>query len=276
MQGLFEYTVMPFSLTNTPASFQEMIGTILKDMEGCIWCLNDIHIYGGDTKAEHQAIVEKVLQQWVEHGLAGNLLKSEFHVKETIFLEHVINGQEVKMDPSKPETMSKWPIQTKKKEVQELLGFANYYRRFIVNYSAKPSHLIDLTKYVPFTWGHIQQQAFDELPARLLSPPILTQFDRTLETIMDTDASNQALAGILSQYHVVNRAKQLCPVEYYAKTVSAIQCNWPIHDKELFAIVDCFRKWRDGLVGVKVNVYTDHQALQYYNTKQKLNSREAS
>ena len=63
MQGLFEYTVMPFSLTNTPASFQEMIGTILKDMEGCIWCLNDIHIYGGDTKAEHQAIVEKVLQQ---------------------------------------------------------------------------------------------------------------------------------------------------------------------------------------------------------------------
>ena len=69
--------------------------TIFKDMEGCIWYLDVIVIYGGDTEAEHQAIVEKVLQQCIEHGLAVNLLKSEFHVKVAIFLGHVINGQEV-------------------------------------------------------------------------------------------------------------------------------------------------------------------------------------
>ena len=62
-----------------------MMDTIFKEMEGCIWYLNDILIYGGDTEAEHQAIVEKVLQQCVEHGLAVNLPKSDFHVKETIF-----------------------------------------------------------------------------------------------------------------------------------------------------------------------------------------------
>ena len=157
---------MPFGLTNAPASFHEMKHTIFKDMEGCIWYLEDILIYGGDTEAEHQAIVETVLQQCVEHGLAVNLLKSKFHVKEIIFLVHVINGQEVKMDPLKLETMSQWPIPTKKKEVQAFLGFANYYRRFIVNYSAKARPLIDLTKDVRFTWGHIQQQAFDELQAR--------------------------------------------------------------------------------------------------------------
>ena len=169
-----------------------------------------------------------------------------------------MNGQQVKMDVSKLETMSKWPIPTKKREVQAFLGFANYSHRFIVNYSAKACPLIDLRKDVPFTWAHTQQQAFDELRARFLSAPILTQFDRTLETIMETDTSNQAIAGIVSQYHIVNRYKQLHPVEYYAKTLSATQRNWPIHDKELFAIVDCFRKWRDWLVGVKVNVYTDH------------------
>ena len=120
-------------------------------MEECIWYLDDILIYSGDTEAEHQAIVEKVLQQCVEHGLAVNLLKSEFHVKETIFLEHLINGQEVKMDPSKFETMSKWPIPTKKKEVQAFLGFPNYYCQFIVNYSAKARPIIDPTKDVLFT-----------------------------------------------------------------------------------------------------------------------------
>ena len=117
---------MPFDLTNAPASFQEIIDTIFKDMEACIWYLEDILIYAGDTEAEHQAIVEKVLQQCVEHGLAVNLLKSEFRVNETIFLGYVINGQEVKMDPPKLENMSKWPIPTKKKEVQALLDFANY------------------------------------------------------------------------------------------------------------------------------------------------------
>ena len=103
---------MPFGLTNTPESFHEMMDTIFKDMEGCIWYLDDILISGGNTEAEHQAIVEKVLQQCVKNGLAVNLLKSEFHVKVTIFLGHVINGQEVKVDPSKLEIMSKWPIPT--------------------------------------------------------------------------------------------------------------------------------------------------------------------
>ena len=115
-QGLFEYTVMLFGLTNASASFQEMMDTIFIDMEGYVWYLYDILIYSGDTEAVYKAIVEKVLQQSVEHGLAVNLLKSEFHVKETIFLGHVINGQEVKMDPSKLETISKWPIPTRRKK----------------------------------------------------------------------------------------------------------------------------------------------------------------
>ena len=160
--------------------------------------------------------------------------------------------------------------------MQAFLGFANYYRRFIENYSAKARRLIDLTNDLPFSWEHPQQQAFDELRTRFLFAPSLTQFNRTLDPIMATDASNQAIAGILTQYQIVNKAKQLHPVEYHAKTLSTAQRNWPIHDKELFAIVDSFREWRDWLVGVEVNVYADHQGLQYFNTKQMLNSRQAS
>jgi len=150
-KGLFEYTVMPFGLMNAPASFQEMMDTIFKDVEGCVWYLDDILIFGGKTEEEHQAIVEKVLEKCVEHGLAVNLPKSEFHVKQTLFLGHIINGQQVQMDPAKLEVMAKWPVPTKKKEVQAFLGFANYYRRFLVNYSSKARPLIELTKDVPFS-----------------------------------------------------------------------------------------------------------------------------
>jgi len=142
---------MPFGLTNAPATFQEMMDTIFKDMEGCIWYLNDILIYGGDSEEEHQQLVEQVLQQCIKHGLAVNLTKSEFHVQETLFLGHIINGQQVQMDPTKLEAMSKWPTPTKKKEVQAFLCFANYYRRFIANYSGKARPVIELTRDVPFS-----------------------------------------------------------------------------------------------------------------------------
>ena len=128
-----------------------------------------------------------------------NLRKSEFHVHESIFLGPIVNGSQVQMDPANLETMSKWPVPTKKKEVHVFSGFANYYCRFIVNYSAKARPLIDLTKEVPFSWGHQPEPAFDELWTKFLYAPILTQFDRTLETIMEPDPSNQAIAGILFQ-----------------------------------------------------------------------------
>ena len=92
-------------------------------------------IYGGDTEDKHQAIVEKLLQQCVDYRQAVNMLKSEFHVHGTIFLIHVITGQEVNMDLLKLENMSNWPINTKKKEVQAFLGFANYYCGFLIDYS---------------------------------------------------------------------------------------------------------------------------------------------
>ena len=116
--------------------------------------MGDIQIYGGTTEAEHQAFVEKVLQQCVKHGLAVNPTKSEFQEHETIFLDHIVNGSRVQMDPANLETMSKWPVPTKKKEVQAFFGYANYYRRFIASNSAKARPSIELTKHVPFSCRH--------------------------------------------------------------------------------------------------------------------------
>ena len=93
--------------------------TIFKDEDGCVWYMDDILNYGGNTAAEHQAFVEKNLQQCVHHGLAVNLTKSEFNVHETIFLSHIVYSSHVRMDPAKLETISKWQLRTKKKEVQE-------------------------------------------------------------------------------------------------------------------------------------------------------------
>ena len=128
-------------------------------MEECVQYLDDILVCCGNTEAEHQEIVEKVLQQCIEHGLVVNVLKSEFQVHKSIIREHVINKQEVIMDPSKLKTMFKWPMPRMKKKVEVFLGFGKYYTGLIVDYNAKARPLIDLMNDVPFSWRHIPEQA---------------------------------------------------------------------------------------------------------------------
>ena len=120
-------------------------------MERYIWCVDNIIIYGGNTEVEHQAIVEKLLYLCVENELALNLLQSQFHIHEPIFLDLVINGKEVKMDSSKLVTMLKWPISVNQKQVLTFTAFANYFRRFINNHSTTAHPIFHLIKHVPFT-----------------------------------------------------------------------------------------------------------------------------
>ena len=145
---------MLFGPINAHILFVEMIDTIFKVIAAYIWFLDNILIHSGNTEAEQQSIVETIQLQYVTHELAGNLLKSKCYINETIFVEDVINGQQVQIDSSKVKTLSKQHNCIKKKEVQALVPCAEYYYKFIVNYSAKAWLLIDLTKDFPFTWRH--------------------------------------------------------------------------------------------------------------------------
>ena len=142
---------MPFELTNAPATFQEMMDKIFKDLNGVMWYLDDILIYRGNSEAKHQQIVEWVLQKLLDYNLAINLEKSIFYEQEIEFQGHVINGAEIKIQKDKVNVVQEWPTPSKKKKVQAFLGFTNYYCHFIFNYSTKVKLLIELTKNVPFS-----------------------------------------------------------------------------------------------------------------------------
>jgi len=166
--------------------------------------LDNILIHTSGTKEEYQALVERVLERLMDYDLSVNLSKSEFHVKETVFLGYVINGSEVKMDGAKIKTIEEWAVLQKKKELQAFLGFTNYYRRFIRNYSQGTKPLTELTKDVRWSLSYQQQIAFDELKAEFQQAPILAQWDRSLPTLLEIDVSNQAVAEVLSQLHLVD------------------------------------------------------------------------
>jgi Reverse transcriptase (RNA-dependent DNA polymerase) len=128
--GLFEPTVMFFGLTNSPATFQTMMNHILRDLinEGKVAVyLDDILIFTKDL-TEHREVVSRVLQILRENKLSLKPQKCEFEKEEMKYLGMIIGHGEVRMDQAKVAAVGKWPTPKNKKEVQQFLGFANYYR----------------------------------------------------------------------------------------------------------------------------------------------------
>ena len=135
--GHFEYKVMPFGLANAPATFQNMINDILREYlnQRVLAYLDDILIYSKNMD-EHVALVRKVLQKLKENQLAVAAHKSIFHASEVEFLGYMVNQEGLRMSERKVESITTWETPRNIKDIQRFLVFANYYRRFIKNFSA--------------------------------------------------------------------------------------------------------------------------------------------
>jgi len=144
--GSFEWLVMPFGLTNAPAAFQRFMNDIFGDMLDVqvIVYLDDILIYS-DNPADHKEHVREVLRRLRKHGLYCKPEKCHFHSDTVNYIGFILSKEGLKMDPSKVQTIQDWPEPRKVKDIQSFLGFANFYRRFISEYSAIITLLTRLT-----------------------------------------------------------------------------------------------------------------------------------
>ena len=273
--GHFEYLVMPFGLTNAPAIFQSMMDKIFRDLIGVsvVVYLDDILIYS-QNEVDHERHVREVLLRLQQHKLYCKLSKCDFFTTSIPYLGHIITPNGVSMDPSKVKCVQDWPVPTSVVEIQSFLGLANYYRAFIPNFAEKAVHMTKLTrKDVPFVWGPDQQKAFNELKLEFTEGRILAHPDTSKSFVLETDASDVALGGVLSQYH----GDDLRPVAFYAKQHSPAERNYEIYDKELLAIVECCKHWRHFLQGSlhTTTIITDHENLKYFKEAHRLTRRQA-
>ncbi|KAH7551035.1 reverse transcriptase [Bipolaris maydis] len=258
--GLFEYTVMPFGLTNAPATFQSVINNALHEYLGIFVTayLDDVLVYSSGTREEHVEHVKKVLRK----------------LKETEFLGFIISTEGVKMNPKKIQTVQEWPKPNTVKDVQSFLGFANYYRKFIKDYSKITAPLTEITKKeIGFKWEQEHQEAFDRIKQIFLEAPVLEMYSPQRPTRVETDASDYALGAVLSQQCT---DKKWRPVFYHSRKFSGAELNYDVHDKELLGVVDAFEQWEVYLLGLPdtIEVFTDHQNLTSFMTTKKLNRRQ--
>ena len=167
-----------------------------------------------------------------------------------------------------------WKQPTTVKELQQFLGFSNYYRRFIRGYSSVIQPLtILLQKNKAYIWSSEQKKAFNALKKSFTEAPILAYFDYDKHTIVETDASSWASGGTLLQK---SGDGALHPVGFFSSKQRLAESNYDIYDKELLAIVKALEEWRPELAGVQSSfeIITDHKNLKTFLIAKQLNQRQ--
>ncbi|KAK3204109.1 hypothetical protein GRF29_106g1840700 [Pseudopithomyces chartarum] len=274
--GLYEFTVMPMGLTNAPATFQAVVNKALHEYLDvfCTVYLDDVLVYSGGSLEEHVQHVRKVLDKMKEYRLLLHPNKCEFHTTKTEYLGFIISREGIAMDPKKVSTVQEWPQPKSVKDIQSFLGFTNFYRKFITNYSKTTAPLTEITKKeVGFKWEEKQRTAFENLKELFLSAPLLQMFDPRRKTRVETDASDYALGAVLAQQCDDEKWR---PVFFHSRKFSGAELNYDVHDKELLGVVDAFEQWETQLMGAptKIEVWTDHMNLTSFMTTKKLNRRQ--
>ena len=270
-RGLFEPTVMFFGLTNSPSTFSAFMNDIFKDLivEGKIAVyLDDILIFSTDLK-EHREVVHEVLKRLEQNDLFLKPEKCQFERPEIEWLGMVFSRGRVGMDPVKVKGIMEWPTPTNASDVRKFRGFANFYRRFIRDFSRICKPLDRLTGNAPWVWGKEEQEAFDEIKQRFCSSPVLAIYDPNRKTRIEVDASGFATGAVLSQE---GEDGKFHPIAFHSESMSDAERNYEIYDKEMLAIIRALQAWRQYLEGLpsQFEIQSDHKNLEYWRTAQNL------
>ncbi|MBW0494406.1 hypothetical protein O181_034121 [Austropuccinia psidii MF-1] len=271
----YEYFIMPFGLTNAPASFQNLVNDIFADfLDICIVVyLDDIMLFSSSGE-EHFKHVSSFLQRLRNNDFLSKASECVFHASSVEYLGYVVSSDGLKIDCSKVQQILNWPQPKNIKALQSFLGFANFYCCFIKNYFKKITSLtILLNKDSAFISNEEALSQFQILKEAFNTSPILSHFNPSLPTIVETDASDYALGAVLSQ--VNDSGKH--PIAFDSCKLLPTELNYEVHDEELPGIVWALKRRRAFLPSLSnpFEVFTDHSSLQYFMSSKVLTFHQA-
>ena len=259
--GLYEFNVMSFGLTNSGASCNRLISSVFRGMprDKLVTFVDDIMVHAV-TVAQEIENLREAFSRLLKAGLKLNLQKCKLFQIEISFLGHVVSGDGIRTDPKKVEAVQNWPVPRSVSQVRSFVGLITYYRRFVKDFSQIARPLYELTrKRVRFVWGSAQQAAFDELKRRLVTAPILCLPEPEGEWILDTDASLHGIGSVLSQR--VNGQERV--IAYFSRVLSPAERNYCVTRCELLAMVKSLTNFHVYLYDRRLTLRTDHSSMTW-------------
>jgi RNase H-like domain found in reverse transcriptase/Reverse transcriptase (RNA-dependent DNA polymerase) len=263
---------MPFGLTKAPSTFQAVMNDVFREYldEFLMVYIDDILIFSR-TAEDHLRHVELILARFRQHQLFAKLSKCEFNRDSFPFLGHVVGQGGVEMQQSKFQSLADWTRLTTVTEVQSFLGLANYHRRFIRDFARMSAPLSYLTKKgVPFKWGGRTGEFFSE-------PQICSQKrpSVTVGGFFETIHRNVRRERYWHRRSIgAGRRAWIPPSSLFIEEISSAENNYPVHERELLAIVYALKEWHPYLHGIRFVIKTDHHPLRYLDTQSNLSKRQ--
>lgn len=261
-QGSFRWKVLPFGLNVSPNSFVRMMNLAFSGLpvDQLFIYIDDIIVLG-KSESDHMKNLEATLTRCRERNLKINPEKCQFFKREVNYLGHVCSTDGISPDPSKFDSIKKVPIPRNADEVRRFVAMANYYRKFINNFSVITIPLNKLTKKNSiFSWDAQCQNAFDKIKTLLCSAPLLAYPDYSKEFTVTVDASKLGVGSVLSQDDK--------PISYASKNFNPADQNKSTIEQELIAIHFSINYFKHYLYGTHFKVRSDHKPLIYlFNLK---------
>jgi RNase H-like domain found in reverse transcriptase/Reverse transcriptase (RNA-dependent DNA polymerase) len=225
--------------------------------------IHNILIYS-DNPSQHGEHVHAVLQCLQLHSLYAKVDKCEWHRDSVEFLGYMLYADGLTRSEDKIQTIRDWPEPWKGKDIQSFLGFASFYRCVIVSDITVPLTQRTWTG-IPWAFTEDCRKSFKFLKKAFTSAPILSHWVPDQPLVVETDASDYALGAILSTF---DASGELHPVMFPYRTFSGAEINYDVHDKELLAIFEAFKRWQHYLEGsaLPIDIVTDHKNLEYFST----------
>ncbi|KAI5117428.1 hypothetical protein M0805_007779 [Coniferiporia weirii] len=275
--GLFKPTVMFFGLCNSPTTFQAFMddtfcSVILEDH--VLIYMDNIFIFTSTLQDLHRKTL-RVLDICNKNNLYCKPEKCLFVVQEAKFLGMIITPNNINMDPVKLSGISDWPTPQTVKQLCSFMGFCNYYRHFIPNFSNIVYPLNELTcTNEPWTWTPERNLAFSKLKTLFLIKPALLIPDSSKPFILEMDTSKVATGAVLYQ---TNSNGDLQPCGFISQTLGPTQQCYEVYDHELLGIIRGLEAWRHYLLGNPhtMIIWCDHKNLSYFHSDQCLSPRQS-
>jgi hypothetical protein len=241
--GLYKWVIMPMGIKNAPAIHQRRVTAALHPWIGriCHVYMDDIVIWSKNVQ-EHSENVATILQALLNNKLYLNTKKTKLFCSEICFLGHHISAKGIEADEGKGDRVINWPIPTCTKHVHSFLGLVHYLSAFLPKLAEHTAILDELTmkecdKNFP-TWTGQHQMAFDAIKVLATSKKCLTTIDPSLmpghKIFVTTDTSNFGSGTVLVFGPTYDTAR---PVAYDSCAFKGAELNYPVHEKELLAII---------------------------------------
>ncbi|GBG64458.1 hypothetical protein CBR_g44342 [Chara braunii] len=228
--------------------------------------LNDILVFSR-TLEEHQGHLRQVLEKLREANFKINAKKCDWAKTQVLYLGHVLDGDGVKPEDSKTAAIRDWPTPRTLTELRSFLGLANYYRKFVRNFStiAAPLRRL-LRKETIWKWGKDCTSAMKKLKQALIEYPVLKVADPSLPFVVTTDASQYGIGAALQQ----DDGNGYRPVEFMSARMPSEKVATSTYERELYALMQALDHWKHYLLGRHFEVYSDHETLRWLKTQAKM------